>query len=153
MFVKASNVDLTVVVEGVILRMGTPAQTVKVMISTAGSQAWVVLPDGCTSLDPPDCITSRGVFYANRSSTWRKNNVTSNAVSLCGLILIWVLLETMANLVTIRSGPGWQGSVDGQILAEIATKQFFLGVFGLNPRPTSFSNFSDPSPSYDICQT
>ena len=26
------------------LRLGTPAQTVKVMISTAGSQTWVVLP-------------------------------------------------------------------------------------------------------------
>lgn len=36
-----------------VLRVGTPAQTVKVMISTAGSQTWVVLPDGCTSLDPP----------------------------------------------------------------------------------------------------
>lgn len=135
------------------LRVGTPAQTVKVMISTAGSQTWVVLPEGCTSLDPPDCLTSRGgEFYTNRSSTWRKNNVTSNGIFSLGL---------ESNLGSIGNNGkfgydtvrlGWQGSggpsLDHQILAGIVTKQFFLGVFGLNPRPTNFSNFSDPSPSY-----
>lgn len=135
------------------LRVGTPAQTVKVMISTAGSQTWVVLPEDCTSLDPPDCLTSRGgEFYTNRSSTWRKNNVTSNGIFSLGL---------ESNLGSIGNNGkfgydtvrlGWQGSggpsLDHQILAGIVTKQFFLGVFGLNPRPTNFSNFSDPSPSY-----
>lgn len=136
-----------------VLRVGTPAQTVKVMISTAGSQTWVVLPDGCTSLDPPDCITSRGgVFYANQSSTWRKNNVTSNGMFSLGLEsnLGFIGNNGQFGYDTVRLG--WQGgggpSLDEQILAEIATKQFFLGVFGLNPRPTNFSNFSDPSPSY-----
>lgn len=135
------------------LRVGTPAQTVKVMISTAGSQTWVVLPEGCTSLDPPDCLTSRGgEFYTNRSSTWRKNNMTSNGIFSLGL---------ESNLGSIGNNGkfgydtvrlGWQGSggpsLDHQILAGIVTKQFFLGVFGLNPRPTNFPNFSDPSPSY-----
>lgn len=135
------------------LRLGTPEQTVKVMISTAGSQTWVVLPEGCTSLDPPDCTTSRGgEFYANRSSTWRKNNATSSAIFSLGLEsnLGYIGNNGQFGYDTVRLG--WQGSggpsLDQQILAGIVTKQFFLGIFGLNPRPTNFSNFSDPSPSY-----
>lgn len=87
---------------------GTPAQTVKVTISTAGSQTWVVLPEGCTSLDPPDCTTSRGgEFYTNRSSTWRKNNVTSNGIFSLGLESNLGFIGNMANSVTIRSD--WAG--------------------------------------------
>lgn len=71
------------------LRLGTAAQTVKIIISTAGPQTRVVLPDSCTSLDPPDCTTSRGCeFYANRSGSWRKNNATCNGISSLGLDLI-----------------------------------------------------------------
>lgn len=108
---------------------------------------------GCTSLDPPDCTTSRGgEFYTNRSSTWRKNNVTSNGIFSLGLEsnLGFIGNNGEFGYDTVRLG--WQGSggpsLDQQVLAGIVTKQFFLGVFGLNPRPTNFSNFSDPSPSY-----
>ncbi|KAL9632972.1 MAG: hypothetical protein Q9204_003587 [Flavoplaca sp. TL-2023a] len=47
---------------------------------------------------------------------------------------------------------GWPGSdgpsLDHQIVAGIAAKEFYLGHFGLNPRPSNFTNFSDPVPSY-----
>lgn len=47
---------------------------------------------------------------------------------------------------------GWQGSggpsLDQQIVAGIATKQFYLGIFGLNPRPSNFTSFNNPVPSY-----
>ncbi|KAL8914315.1 MAG: hypothetical protein Q9171_001035 [Xanthocarpia ochracea] len=47
---------------------------------------------------------------------------------------------------------GWQGSggpvLDHQIVAGIADPDFYLGVFGLNPRPSNFTNFTNPVPSY-----
>lgn len=92
------------------------------------------------------------MFYANQSSTWRKNNVTSNGMFSLGLESNLGFIGNNGQFGYDMVRLGWQGgggpSLDEQILAEIATKQFFLGVFGLNPRPTNFSNFSDPSPSY-----
>ena len=46
----------------------------------------------------------------------------------------------------------WQGSgtpsLEQQIVGKIATKQFYIGIFGLDPKPTNFSNFNDPIPSF-----
>lgn len=134
------------------LQVGKPAQDVKVLISTAGYQTWVVLTEGCISLDPPTCAISRGgIFHPNESSTWVANNVTLKGV---------FSLELESNLGYTGNGEygydtvalGWQGSgppsLDQQIVAGVATKEFYLGVFGLNPRPSNFSNFNDPTPSY-----
>jgi hypothetical protein len=33
-------------------------------------------------------------------------------------------------------------------VAGIATKEFFMGVFGLTPRPSNFTSFNEPIPSY-----
>lgn len=134
------------------IQIGTPAQDVKVLISTAGYQTWTVLSQGCTSSDPPSCgILRGGQFHPNESSSWMANNVTSNSLFSLGL---------ESNLGYSGNGEygfdevglGWQGSggplLDQQIVAGIATKDFYLGVFGLNPRPSNFSSFDDPIPSY-----
>ena len=52
-----------------------------------------------------------------------------------------ILCENPANR---NSGP----SLNQQILAGIAIKEFYFGVFGLNPRPTNFTNYNHPVPSY-----
>lgn len=63
------------------LQVGTPAQDVTVLISTAGYQTWAVVPAGCTSSDPPNCETSRGRFFQpNKSTSWTPNNVTSKGI-------------------------------------------------------------------------
>lgn len=134
------------------LQIGTPAQDVEVFVSTAGYQTWAVVPQGCTSSDPPNCANLRGSeFLPSQSSSWTQNNVTTNGTFTLGL-------ET--NLGYTGNGEfgydtivlGWQGSggpsLDQQIIAGIATKEFYLGIFGLNPRPTNFTNFNDPVPSY-----
>lgn len=134
------------------LQVGTPAQDVKVLISTAGYQTWVVLTEGCISSDPPTCAISRGgTFHPNESSTWVANNVTLKGLFSLGL---------ESNLGYSGNGEygydtvalGWQGSgppsLHQQIVAGVATKDFYLGVFGLNPCPSNFSDFNDPTPSY-----
>jgi hypothetical protein len=35
-----------------------------------------------------------------------------------------------------------------QSIAGIATKSYFLGLFGLTPRPQNFTSFNDPIPSF-----
>ena len=134
------------------IQVGTPAQDVEVFVSTAGYQTWVVVPQGCTSSDPLNCATLRGnEFISSQSSSWKQNNVTADGTFTLGI-------ET--NLGYTGNGEfgydtvalGWQGSggpsLEQQIVAGIATPEFYLGLFGLNPRPTNFTNFNDPVPSY-----
>lgn len=127
------------------LQIGTPAQDVNVLRSTAGYQTWAVVLEGCTPSDPPSCaILQGGEFLTNRSTTWTRNNVTTNGTFTLGLelnfdysVIGWFGYDII--------GLGWQGSngpsLDQQIIAGIATKGFYLGLFCLNPRPTNFINF------------
>ena len=134
------------------LRVGNPAQDVKVLISTSGYQTWTVAPQGCTSSDPSSCPASRGNFFNPKlSESWRLTNFTSNSTFVLGL---------EGNLGYDGNGIygfddlglDWQGSAGpdldgGQLLATITTKEFYLGIFGLDPRPSNFTNFDHPVPS------
>ena len=131
-------------------QIGNPAQDVKVLVSTSGYQTLVVLPQGCTTSDPPECAQSRGnQFDPSHSTTW--NNISWNST---------FTLDLDRNLG--YGGNGWYGhdtvaldwqgsggpSLNQQLLAGIATKDFYLGLLGLDPRPTNFTNFDHPWPSY-----
>ena len=128
------------------LRIGTPAQDVRVMISTAGQETWVVLPEGCPASDS-SCPDQRGQTYImNSSSTWHQTgfyelyieqnlNITGNAQ---------VGNETV--------GLGLQGSggptLNDQIVGGIATTDFWVGMFGINPKPTNFTTLDEGQASY-----
>jgi hypothetical protein len=47
---------------------------------------------------------------------------------------------------------GFQGSggptLNHTVVAGLQTMDYYIGMFGLNPRPTNFSTFNDPQPSY-----
>lgn len=49
-------------------------------------------------------------------------------------------------------GLSWQGSggptLNHTVVAGVADPDFYLGNFGLSPRPTNFTTFNDPQPSY-----
>ncbi|KAH0558895.1 hypothetical protein GP486_004474 [Trichoglossum hirsutum] len=122
------------------LRVGTPAQKVGVLISTAGFETWVVTPEGCTHNDPPDCPTLRGGLYDNSaSSTWQPQNFHP-------LGLESVLGYSSGGEYGFDTvGLGWQESgpvLTHQVVAGMATSEFYLGTFGISPGP---SNLSDPS--------
>lgn len=134
------------------LRIGSPAQDVNVLVSTTGYQTWAVVPQGCPSSEPTDCAKLRGgVYNYNQSSTWVRNNVTSNGTFTLGLEEnLGYTGNGLFGFDTVALG--WQGSngpsLDQQIVAGIATPDFYLGTFGLDPRPTNFTNFNNPVPSY-----
>jgi len=59
------------------LRVGTPPQDVRVLVSTNSPEAMVVVPLGCTTTAvnpvPADCANSRGgLFNTSQSSTWQE---------------------------------------------------------------------------------
>ena len=131
-----------------VAQVGTPAQNVHLLVSTAATMTSIVLPDGCQySTSPSTCSDDRGqLFNPNASTSWfnydvftlgLEDNLEMNANGQFGK-------DTVAL--------DWQGSggpkLDSQIVAGIATQQFYLGEFGITPQPTNLTNFNDPHPSF-----
>lgn len=129
------------------VQVGTPAQTVRLLISTASQQTWVVAPRGCEDVTISDCADNRGgIFYSNESSTWDPE----------GRFSLW-----------IESNLGYEGDADygfdavtlgGQgdggptlrntTVGGLGAEDFWYGHFGLHPKPTNFTSYLDPAPSY-----
>ena len=133
--------------------VGTPAQTVDVLISTASYQTWAVVQQGCPSSEPANCAQLRGgLFQYSQSSSWVQNNVSANGTYALGLEenLDYTGDNGLYGYDTVTLG--LQGSdvptLEQQIVAGIATPDFYLGEFGLDPRPTNFTNFNHPVDSY-----
>jgi hypothetical protein len=63
-----------------IIRVGTPDQDFRVMISTAGQEVWVPVPQGCLPQDPSNCGDLRGVlpFQSHPSSGFNINAVITS---------------------------------------------------------------------------
>ena len=129
-----------------VLQVGEPAQTVRVMISTASQQQWVIDPRGCSASDTV-CAESRGdTFSYNSSSTW----------DMIGLYKLWIE-ENLGRFGNANYGYdtvslGYQGeggpTLKNQTVGSLATNEFYFGHFGINPKPTNFTNFTHASPSY-----
>ena len=134
------------------VQIGNPPQVIEVLISTASEQTWAILPQGCTDFDPPNCVELRGnQFNPNSSRTWTRNNVTSTGIFELSLESeLGYTGDGAYGYDTVQLGwPGSNGSsLNHQIVAGISTKEFFLGILGVNPRSTNFTTFDDPVPSF-----
>ncbi|RDL41501.1 uncharacterized protein BP5553_01480 [Venustampulla echinocandica] len=133
-------------------QVGNPAQNVRLFVATASHQTVVVLPEGCIASDPSNCADLRGgEYHTNASSTWFKNtaNLTTNIYPLqMGQQLGYTGRAALgSDDITL----GWQGAggptVKNQTVAGIATKDTYLGLFGLTPRASNFTSFNNPIPS------
>ncbi|KAH9842094.1 putative peptidase A1 family protein [Teratosphaeria destructans] len=131
------------------LGQNSQTQNVRVLLSTIATFTWVVAPDGCPDGYVANCADSRGgLYYANKSSTWQ-------ATSLYDFKLEENLdLNTNGNFGYEDLTLGWQGSgstanasVEHAVVATIQDSRYWLGQFGLNPRPTNFTVYSSPQPS------
>ncbi|RFU28804.1 hypothetical protein B7463_g7553, partial [Scytalidium lignicola] len=140
------------------LRVGTPAQIVRVLASTNSPETMVVLPLGCTSaaIDPvpSDCANSRGgLFSLNMSTTWQDQGLFG--INQDGVGFEADLgysqnadygLETLGlGFVAGANGP----TLEKQTVAAIATASpFYLGILGMSTQPVNYStvgNFSASS--------
>ena len=145
-----------------IVRIGTPPQDFRVLPSTAGQETWVPNPEGCTASDPTDCGYSRGVqkfngqqgtgFQSNESSSWQalgvysldletnldyETNVSYAGAGLYGFDTIGLQVENSGGV-----------TLDHQVVAGIALKQFYLGCFGLGIKPANFSSYGAPQAAF-----
>lgn len=139
-----------------IVQVGTPPQDFRILPSTSGQETWVLHPQGCTQDDPVDCPYQRGTlpfqgvnstgFRSNESSTWQD-------------IGLYTLDAQEAQLG--YGGNGLYGfdtvslsndsnplSLGKQVVASIADKSYYLGEFGIGPKPINFTTFADPIPNF-----
>jgi hypothetical protein len=136
-----------------VLQVGNPPQTVKVLVSTASYQTWVVAPEGCQSGDLLECHKIRGETYDyNISSTWQ-SNLSNASANIYPLTLEASLgYGGRARYGFDDIGLGYIGSsgivLKNQTVAGFATKSFFMGIFGLTPRSSNFTSLNNPIPSF-----
>ena len=138
------------------MQVGSPAQDVRVLpgtSATACNTIWVVLPEGCPTGAPSNCAYDRGsTFNPNQSSTWSTNGLSNG-----GLYSLYTLEEGLlgysgnAYYDYENISLGWPGAglptLSYQLVAGIATSDFYIGSLGLSPRPMNFTNFDAPQPS------
>jgi hypothetical protein len=142
------------------LLVGEPAANVRVHVSTASQQIWVVNRQACVQnitdgtgkiveynqLDT-DCEDSRGRLYNQTfSQTWHSK----------GYYRLWLekWLDLKGNGLfgwdSVGLGQaGEQGPrLQSTIIGTLVTPNFWMGHLGLHPKPTNFSAFEDPVPSF-----
>jgi hypothetical protein len=128
--------------------VGTPEQAVRVLISTASQQTWVILPDGCLQTDTICPDARGGIYNYNDSTTWTQ----------LGKGFFELSVEQHLNMLANgfyghdTLGLGVEGSggptLKSQIIGGIGKEQYYLGMFGVNPKSTNFTGIDEEQPSY-----
>lgn len=109
---------------------------------------FAVVPEGCTTDDGPSCDDDRGtLFFENRTSTWDQQGLYALSLvheSLLGYSGNGFYGQDTATL-------GWPGNdlpnVTDALIAGIATKDFYMGGFPLNPWAVNFTSLTHSAPS------
>ncbi|MCJ1290819.1 hypothetical protein MMC34_002361 [Xylographa carneopallida] len=128
------------------IQVGTPAQILRVLVSTAISATWVIISAGCPA-SVTTCPNGRGGIYtANTSSTWEDQGdyelYVEENLDIVGAGMF-------GNDTVSLAAPGSGGpTLQKQTVGGIAAQQFWLGMLGVNPKPTNFTNFTTQQPSY-----
>ncbi|KAI9667199.1 MAG: hypothetical protein M1821_000012 [Bathelium mastoideum] len=138
------------------ISVGSPPQDFRVLVSTASSETWIPVAQGCTQYDVSNCPQLRGVglfngvqnpgFETNQSSTWsliglygvnteQRLNITGNGLQGYDTIQLGSSQDTSAL------------SAGHSVVAAVPDKDLFLGELGLGIQPLSFSSASAPIPS------
>lgn len=139
-----------------IVRVGTPEQAFRILPSTTGQETWVPVPEACREgTDPDNCGDLRGGYpdsegnfgyNFNKSSTWKN-------IGIFGLDLREELNQTGAGQfgfdtvgLQIQNSGGF--TLKNQVVAGIRSQKWFNGIFGLGVKPSNFSGFDFPQPSF-----
>ncbi|TID23017.1 acid protease [Venturia nashicola] len=128
--------------------LGSNTQSLRLLPATGQGAVWAVVPEGCTDKDPASCKDTRGSLYLrNTTTSW----------SQVGLYELSLIEEQKLNYSgngiygTDKVGLAWPGdnlpSISNQIIAGVATKDFYMGGFPLNPWPVNFTDLNQRYPS------
>lgn len=123
------------------------AQSVRLMPSTAGTAIWTVGAEGCPNNYVDNCPKSRGgLFLTNQSLSWSPASIYETGLEInLGLDSSGYVGYDTATL----GWPGSGGPTDAHsIIWNLADSNWWIGVFGLNPRPTNFTTFTNPQAGF-----
>ncbi|KAL8672201.1 MAG: hypothetical protein Q9168_003333 [Polycauliona sp. 1 TL-2023] len=112
------------------LRVGTPAQIVRVLISSASQSS-----------------VRGGLYDVHKSKTWTEQGNYSLSVgnSLSPPDDATFGLDSLAlGFTNDTGGP----TLDDQVVAALSGPQYAVGLFGLGQQSTNFTNLEDPHPGY-----
>ncbi|KAK0617563.1 aspartic peptidase domain-containing protein [Immersiella caudata] len=155
------------------VRVGTPEQYIRVLVSTASPHTLVPLAGDACSREvfgtvPPDCAVSRGNLYeVNDSSSWVNAGlygINDNGVGLAANLGYDARVQFgLEHLGIGLNGPGFENKTVGLIAAPQPfylsvikeTRRFMCtdldnsGIFGLNSQPLNFTTLGNQStPSF-----
>ncbi|KAF1917675.1 aspartic peptidase domain-containing protein [Ampelomyces quisqualis] len=142
------------------LLVGEPAATVHVQVSTASQQIWSVNAQACTknmtdssgkitalNQVSPECVETRGRLYNQTASqSWHQKGYYRLWLEK------WLGLEGNGLFGWDSVGLGQTGEegprLNSTVIGTLVSANFWMGHIGLHPKPTNFSAFEDPVPSF-----
>ena len=130
------------------IEIGTPPQDVYTFVSWSVYQTWAVIDQGCTGASNYSaCAEIRGgIFNESASSTFDHEGTydlwSGRSLGLYGDAVYG--LDT----VSLQGPDGGGPTLKDTLVGGFALEDFYMGIFGINPKPTNFSSFSDGTPSY-----
>ena len=124
--------------------MGTPAQFLRVLVSTSSQGTVVVLPKGCVSGDTI-CPPARGELFNNsRSNSWSE---IEPSIYLFQDPSVTALLGN--DTLTLGVAGDVRGSLTNQVIFGIEDdRKYYLGMLGLSQVSTSLSRGEKGQPSF-----
>lgn len=137
------------------IHVGTPAQTARVLVSTALGQSWVISANktegGCLSTDPSTCPQTRGgLVNINASSTWQDQGIYGLGLeqNIEDYLDEYDTGDFGFDTLGLGAAGDTSDDLNGQIIAALATKDYDVGFLGVTDDPTNFTQFDDPHASY-----
>ena len=132
------------------VQVGNPPQTVQVLPSTEIQPTWFVVAAGCTPTDPRNCTSARGGIYkTEKSSTYQSvDTYELGAEANLGLTQNFDNGAFAYDVLGVMTSDGGNVSLEHQVIAGIATKDFYVGNLGLSPLGINFTDRSNPKPSF-----
>ena len=110
-----------------------------------------VTQGGCLLKDSKDCPQSRGkLFNISTSTTFHDQGIFAlgTEINLPDYTGEFENGHYGLERLGIGSGEADGATLDDQVVAGIATKDFYLGYLGVTSSPTNFSTFNDPKTSF-----
>lgn len=141
------------------LRIGSPEQFTRAFVSTASQQTWAIFDQACivngtkTNTNASVLVVDR-TCYEDRGRTFSTDD--SSSFRDIGFYQLWLEknLGLMGNGkygyddVGLGYATGDGPTLKNTTVGALITENFWLGHFGLNPKPTNFTAYGDPSPAY-----
>lgn len=129
------------------LQLGTPAQNIRAFVSTASPDFISVGANGCPANYTTDCANKRGfLFLTNESLSWIPNSIYNLGIEDN------LGLDIASNVGFDTATLGWQGAggptLEHSTIFNVYSAAYWIGLLGVKPQSTNFTNLNDPQPSF-----